>query len=100
MRVGGAWQCTRCGQRWDVLRLATAAAYAAVAAYAARMPIPGTRELDTLTSRVAGSGGFAAAGMPPVVQIGSSMDAATIAAHEREGGGAPSERRVATGEKS
>lgn len=24
----GAWRCARCGQRWDDLRLATAAAYA------------------------------------------------------------------------
>jgi len=97
MRVGGAWQCTRCGQQWDVLRLATAAAYAS---YAARMPIPGARELNTLTSRVAGSGGFLAAGVPPVAQVGSSMDAATIAAHQREGGGAPSERRVVATDRS
>jgi hypothetical protein len=28
--IGGAgWRCARCGQSWDALRLATAAAYAA-----------------------------------------------------------------------
>ena len=91
LTLGGAWQCTRCGQQWDVQRLATAATYAL---YAARMPIPGARERNTLTERQPGSGGFASysAVIPPV---GSSMDAATIAAHEREGGGAPNQRRVA-----
>jgi len=61
--------------------------------YVARMPIPGARELNTLTARVPGSGGFASYStvIPP---LGSSMDATTIAAHEREGGGAPNQRRV------
>ncbi len=27
LRDDGAWQCTRCGQKWDVIRLATVAAY-------------------------------------------------------------------------
>lgn len=31
LKAGGAWQCLRCGQQWDVLRLATAAAYTAYA---------------------------------------------------------------------
>ena len=26
--AGANWQCARCGQRWDAIRLATAAAYA------------------------------------------------------------------------
>jgi hypothetical protein len=73
-----------------VLRLATAAAYAS---YVARMPIPGARERNTLTERQPGSGGFAmrSAVIPAVA---SSMDATTIAGHQREGGGAPSERGV------
>jgi hypothetical protein len=28
VRAGADWQCSRCGQRWDGIRLATAAAYA------------------------------------------------------------------------
>ncbi len=88
--VGGAWQCTRCGQQWDVQRLATAAAYAV---YVQRMPIPGARERNTLTVRVPGSGGFASYSTV-IPQVGSSMDATTIAAHEREGGGAPNQRLV------
>ena len=31
LKAGGVWQCTRCGHKWDVVRLATAAAYAAYA---------------------------------------------------------------------
>ena len=31
LKAGGAWQCTRCGQQWDIVRLATAAAYTAYA---------------------------------------------------------------------
>ena len=27
--VDGSWQCVRCGQHWDLARLATVAAYAA-----------------------------------------------------------------------
>ena len=53
--------------------------------------IPGAYERNTLTYRQPGSMG----GDPSVaVPIGSSsMDAATIAEREREGGGAPSQRR-------
>jgi predicted Zn finger-like uncharacterized protein len=29
LAAGGAWRCTRCGQRWDARRLAAVAAYAA-----------------------------------------------------------------------
>jgi hypothetical protein len=29
LTAGGWWRCTRCSQRWDARRLATAAAYAA-----------------------------------------------------------------------
>jgi transcription elongation factor Elf1 len=35
---GAAWQCARCGQRWDAARLATVGAYAAwVAEHDARL---------------------------------------------------------------
>ena len=53
--------------------------------------IPGAYERNTRTHRQPGSMG----GDPSVaVPIGSSsMDAATIAEREREGGGAPSQRR-------
>jgi hypothetical protein len=97
LTVGGTWQCSRCGQQWDVRRLATAAAYGE---YAQRRAIPGARELNTLTQRVAGSGGFDAAALPPVAAIVSSMDAATIAAHQREGGGAPNQRRTRLTDKN
>ena len=53
--------------------------------------IPGAYERNTLTHRQPG-----AMGADPAVTLpggSSSMDAATIAEHEREGGGAPSERR-------
>jgi hypothetical protein len=53
--------------------------------------IPGAYERNTLTYRQRGSTGTA---VPVAVPIGpSSMDAATIAEREREGGGAPRERR-------
>ena len=53
--------------------------------------IPGAYERNTLTHRQPGSMGADPA-VP--VPIGfSSMDAATIAEREREGGGAPSQRR-------
>ena len=29
VRAGAGWQCSRCGSRWDAVRLATVAAYAA-----------------------------------------------------------------------
>lgn len=66
---------------------------------AARMLIPGAREINTMMGRVAGSAGFVAAGLPPVAEDASSMDATTIAAHQREGGGAPSQRRVSSSDK-
>ena len=53
--------------------------------------IPGAYERNTLTYRQLGSMGASAAVVLPTGP--SSMDAATIAAREREGGGAPSERR-------
>jgi hypothetical protein len=54
-------------------------------------PIPGAYERNTLTYRQPGSMG---ADTSVAVPIGSSsMDAATIAEREREGGGAPSQRR-------
>lgn len=53
--------------------------------------IPGAYERNTLTYRQPGSMG---ADPSVAVPIGSSsMDAATIAEREREGGGAPSQRR-------
>ena len=57
---------------------------------AARL-IPGAYERNTRTSRQKG-----AMGVDPSVAVpdgSSSMDAATIAAREREGGGAPDQRR-------
>jgi hypothetical protein len=55
--------------------------------------IPGAYERNTLTHRQGGSMG----GSPSTVMPAgpSSMDAATIADREREGGGAPSQRRGA-----
>jgi hypothetical protein len=59
-------------------------------ARAARL-FPGTYERNTRTSRQPGS---MAPDPSAVVPIGSgSMDAATIADREREGGGAPNQRR-------
>ena len=55
--------------------------------------IPGARERNTLTARKPGSGGFATRLTVPA-PVGSSMDATTIAGHQREGGGAPSQRTV------
>src|SRR4051794_20693714 len=92
LQVGGAWQCTRCGQQWDVVRLATAASYAL---YAAKRPIPGAREPNTLTQRQPGSAGFPlhAVALPTG---GGAMDADTLAARQREGGGAPDQRRASS----
>jgi hypothetical protein len=53
--------------------------------------IPGARERNALTSRKPGSGGFATRLTVPT-PVGSSMDAVTVAAHQREGGGAPNQR--------
>ena len=56
--------------------------------------IPGERERNTLTHRQPGSMGGAEfgwdSGQPPSVL----MDDVTIAEHQREGGGAPSTRKV------
>ena len=61
---------------------------------AARRLIPGAYERTTVTHRQAGSMGGAAFGSD--VPIGpSSMDAATIAERELEGGGAMRDRRGA-----
>jgi hypothetical protein len=56
--------------------------------------IPGERERNTLTYRQPGSMGGPASGS--VVEGAQSvlMDATTIAEHQREGGGAPSTRKV------
>jgi len=62
-------------------------------------PIPGARERNALTSRKAGSGGFASRSTQ-IPEVGSSMDAATIAAHQREGGGAPDQRIVPSPNKT
>ena len=53
--------------------------------------IPGAYERNTLTYRQPGSMGAGASAAMPIGS--SSMDAATIAEREREGGGAPSQRR-------
>ena len=53
--------------------------------------IPGAYERNTLTYRQPGSMGAATSVAVPIGS--SSMDAATIAEREREGGGAPSQRR-------
>ena len=53
--------------------------------------IPGGRERSTLTRRMPGSGGFASRSTE-IPAGDSSMDAATIAGHQREGGGAPNQR--------
>ena len=57
--------------------------------------IPGAREQSTLTHRQSGSIGGAAFGSTDVPLGSSRMDAATIADREREGGGAPNQRRPA-----
>ena len=60
----------------------------------AKTLIPGARERSTLTSRRPGSGGFAS--RSTTIPAGdSSMDAATIAGRQREGGGAPNQRTQA-----
>ena len=61
--------------------------------------IPGSREPNALTSRKAGSGGFASRSTV-IAPVGSSMDATTIAAHQREGGGAPDQRIVSPSDKT
>jgi hypothetical protein len=53
--------------------------------------IPGAYERNTLTYRQLGSMGASPSDAMPASP--SSMDAATIAEREREGGGAPSQRR-------
>ena len=60
--------------------------------------IPGARERSALTSRRPGSGGFATRLIVPT-PVDSSMDATTIAAHQREGGGAPDQRIVPSSDK-
>ena len=53
--------------------------------------IPGARERGTLTPRRPGSGGFTSSSTQIPAGDGS-MDAATIASRQREGGGAPNQR--------
>ena len=55
--------------------------------------IPGAYERRTATSRQPGAMGGSAVGSVTEPMIQRSMDAATIADREREGGGAPSQRR-------
>jgi predicted Zn finger-like uncharacterized protein len=40
LKIGGAWQCVRCGHHWDAVRMATAAAYAV---YAEARPVAAVR---------------------------------------------------------
>ena len=61
--------------------------------------IPGARERSTLTPRRAGSGGFASRSTKIPAGEGS-MDAATIAGRQREGGGAPNQRTPADPKKT
>ena len=60
--------------------------------FPARM-IPGAREQNNLTYRQSGAMGGPATGSTGIPVGPSSMDAATIAARQREGGGSPRERR-------
>jgi hypothetical protein len=55
--------------------------------------IPGAYDRTTVTHRQSGSMGGPAFGSADVPIGPSSMDAATIADREREGGGAPNQRR-------
>ena len=50
--------------------------------------VPGQREPGSLTRF-----GVPPAGMPPIADGPSTLDAATIADRQREGGGGPSQRR-------
>lgn len=59
-----------------------------------RMPFPGERERNTLTYRLPGSMGGDPASPGSATTV-SSMDAVTIAEHQKEGGGASSQRRPA-----
>lgn len=56
------------------------------AAFGAIIPIPGAREPGALTT-------FRSAAVMPVPHGSCTMDSATIADREREGGGAPDQRR-------
>ena len=56
--------------------------------------IPGERERNTLTYRQLGSMGGPASGSAVEGTPSVLMDATTIAEHQREGGGAPSTRKV------
>ena len=57
--------------------------------------IPGERERNTLTYRQPGSMGGPASGSDVGGTPNALMDDVTIAEHQREGGGAPSTRKVA-----
>lgn len=61
--------------------------------------IPGAYEQNTLTHRQPGSMGGPAFGSSNVATGPSSMDAATIAEREKEGGGGLSERRRKVGSR-
>ena len=58
------------------------------------MPIPGEREPGSLTT----FGPIATTRMRIIPDGSSSLDAATIAERQREGGGAPNQRRAPRGE--
>ena len=62
IEAGGDWRCVRCGQRWDVTRLAAVAAYAAWVADRDRVGSPDTegsrdaaRFRDAATERLGGT---------------------------------------------
>ena len=57
--------------------------------------IPGERERNTLTHRQPGSMGGPASGSDLGGAPNPLMDDVTLAEHQREGGGAPSTRKVA-----
>jgi hypothetical protein len=61
---------------------------------AAGLMIPGARERNTLTYRQPGSMGGPAAGSDVGGTPSVLMDPTTIAEHQREGGGAPSTRKL------
>lgn len=65
----------------------------------AKTLIPGARERGTLTPRRPGSGGFASRSTTIPAGEGS-MDAATIAGRQREGGGAPDQRTPVSSRKT
>lgn len=72
---------------------AAAHAFIVPTATAPRESFPGERERDTLTYPLPGAFGGRADGSADLPGGASSMDATTIAEHQKEGGGASSQRR-------